>query len=54
MIPTLLDTREEIAPSRYYKGSFIGQAFFRWLEGFVEIATFAADHICGKKGEKGS
>jgi hypothetical protein len=50
----LLDTREETALSRYYKSPFISQAFFKWLEGFVKIATFAADHICGKRGEKGS
>jgi hypothetical protein len=49
-----LDIREKIAPSRYYEGSSIGQAFFKWLKGFIEIATFAADHICEKKGEKGS
>jgi hypothetical protein len=49
----LLDTREKTAPSRYYKDPSISQAFFKWLKGFIEIATFAADHICEKKGEKG-
>jgi hypothetical protein len=53
MIPTLLDTREETAPSRYYEGPSISQAFLKWLEGFVEIATFAADHICEGRGEQG-
>jgi hypothetical protein len=48
-----LDTREETAPSRYYEGSSIGQAFFKWLKGSVGIAIFAANYICGKKGEKG-
>jgi hypothetical protein len=51
---TLLDTREETAFSRYYEGFFIGQAFFKWLKGFVGIATFAADYICGGRGERGS
>jgi hypothetical protein len=49
-----LDTREETALSRYYEGFSTGQAFFRWLEGFIEIAIFAADYICGGRGEKGS
>jgi hypothetical protein len=49
-----LNTREETAFSRYYKNPSIGQAFFKWLKGFVEIATFAADHICEKRGEKDS
>jgi hypothetical protein len=49
-----LDTREKTAPSRYYKGPSIGQAFLKWLKGFVEIATFAADHICERRSEKGS
>jgi hypothetical protein len=48
-----LDTREETSLSRYYESSFIGQAFFKWLKGFVGIATFAADYICEKRGEKG-
>jgi hypothetical protein len=49
-----LDIREETAPSRYYKGSSISQAFFKWLESFVGIATFAANYIYERKGEKGS
>jgi hypothetical protein len=49
-----LDIREETALSRYYESSSIGQAFFKWLKGFVEIATFAADHIYGRRGERGS
>jgi hypothetical protein len=49
-----LDTREETAPSRYYEGPSTGQASFKWLKDFIEIATFAANHICEKKGEKGS
>jgi hypothetical protein len=48
-----LDTREKTALSRYYEGSFISQAFLKWLKGFIEIATFAADYICGGRGEKG-
>jgi hypothetical protein len=52
-ISTLLGTRKEIAFSRYYEGSSIGQAFFRWLESFIGIATFAGDYICGRRGEKG-
>jgi hypothetical protein len=49
----LLDTREETALSRYYESPSTGQASFKWLENFIGIATFGADHICGKKGEKG-
>jgi hypothetical protein len=49
-----LDTREETAFSRYYESPFISQAFFKWLKGFVKIATFAADYICEGRGEKGS
>jgi hypothetical protein len=49
-----LDTREETAPSPYYESPSIGQAFLKWLKSSVKIATFAADHICEKKGEKGS
>jgi hypothetical protein len=48
-----LDIREKTALSRYYEGSSIGQAFLKWLKGFIGIATFAADHICEKRGEKG-
>jgi hypothetical protein len=48
-----LDIREETALSQYYEGSSTGQASFKWLKGFIGIATFAADYICGKKGEKG-
>jgi hypothetical protein len=49
-----LDIREKTAPSRYYESPSTGQAFLKWLKGFVKIATFAADHICEEKGEKGS
>jgi hypothetical protein len=49
-----LNTREETASSRYYEGSSIGQAFLKWLKGFIKIATFAANHIYEGKGEKGS
>jgi hypothetical protein len=54
MIPTLLDTREETAPSRYYESPSTGQAFLKWLEDFIEIATFAANYIYGRKSERGS
>jgi hypothetical protein len=49
----LLDIREKIAFSRYYESSSIGQIFLKWLKGFIRIATFAANHICEGKGERG-
>jgi hypothetical protein len=49
----LLDTWEETAPSRYYESPSTGQTFRKWLKDFIGIATFAADHICEKKGKKG-
>jgi hypothetical protein len=49
-----LDTREKTALSRYYESSSIRQAFFKWLKGFIKIATFAADNIYKGRGEKGS
>jgi hypothetical protein len=48
-----LNIREEIASLRYYENPSISQAFLKWLENFVEIATFAANYICEEKSEKG-
>jgi hypothetical protein len=49
-----LDTRKKTALSRYYENPSISQAFLKWLEGFIEIATFVANYIYKGRGERGS